>query len=567
MTKYEQLQHDAAIRFLRTGLIVDDRASTDPSLEKGGERVTASLMTPKGPLSSSDKAPRAETTPGADGGGAGKNEREREREASIVNVKRLADRFADIGLTCGMLKPEGENHDKITKRIVKAARGVDIVVLDWMLEPNVFTAEKAVIEIVAGDSHGPRVLAIYTTQRTLADISAALKEGIADAEEVAGDDLALDVGGTRIVIYHKGGPTLDEGDERYLCEEDELPNRLVDVFIEQAQGLVPAVALNAVAATRENAHRLLCRLAGDLDLGYLGHILRLSERSDAGQHLLDAISGEFQAVIEDDEKTTKAAIDGSDQWLESHEDQLRVSIEALWALAAAWDNPKAKEKWRDEYNGGEGVGHDKITSLLVKQGAKPTAEALESDARFAQLMAMRRPYSRANPPLRLGTITRERDQPENYWLCMQPVCDSVRLSAALPTNFLMLPLQPVEGGTRTAFVVDGADDDGPVRLWLWKESSDLELMRVRPSEKGAVRFKLDNGSGGSRTLMTEDGVVLAWAGQLKPTHALRVAHEYGNNLSRVGLDESEWLRVLGSVGKRPTRVPRVPMVERVRGDN
>ena len=37
---------------------------------------------------------------------------------------------------------------------------------------------------------------------------------------------------------------------------------------------------------------------------------------------------------------------------------------------------------------------------------------------------------------------------------------------------------------------------------------------------------------------------IEWVGQLKPLHAHRIAHEITDGLSRVGVSEAEWLRVL-----------------------
>lgn len=37
---------------------------------------------------------------------------------------------------------------------------------------------------------------------------------------------------------------------------------------------------------------------------------------------------------------------------------------------------------------------------------------------------------------------------------------------------------------------------------------------------------------------------IEWLGQLKPLHAHRIAHEITDSLSRVGVSEAEWLRLL-----------------------
>jgi hypothetical protein len=37
---------------------------------------------------------------------------------------------------------------------------------------------------------------------------------------------------------------------------------------------------------------------------------------------------------------------------------------------------------------------------------------------------------------------------------------------------------------------------------------------------------------------------IEWVGQLKPLHAHRIAHEITDALSRVGVSEAEWLRLI-----------------------
>lgn len=562
MGELEKLQTEAAKRFLQTALIVDDRASVSPQDPPPVPESVEEVAEPSGPnmgeiagLASgeSSQAP-------VPAGERQKLVEAQERHASEVDVKQLADRFADlVGLTCGILKPtKEEGNAEVTKRIVRAARGVDIVVVDWMLEAPGFTARKAVEQIVAGESKDRRLLAIYTTQRDLAKIVDELLEAIPDASQVVGDDLALDVGGIRIVIYHKGGPTLTKEFELYVCPEEELPERLVSVFVSQTAGLVPAVALSALAATRENTHRLLNRLHQGLDLGYLGHLVRLSNRDTGKQHLLDAISGEFRAVVEDDADTAKVATNGFKAWLTDHKDHLQVPITGLKTLGAALEDKEKKKKWQEDH----GSPGSNITNLLVSEGEE--ADAFDSDASFAQLMAMRRPYTGQNPPLHLGTIVREREDSDHYWLCVQPVCDSVRLSPSKPTSFLMLPLDPVDPGARASFVVTlPGESDKHVFLHLWDGSSDLELMQLLPNRQKAVVFEAEE-EGDAKTVTTQEGIVLIWVGQLKPAHASRVAHAYGMRLSRVGLDESEWLRNLEKNGKKSKQKSRIALVERVR---
>lgn len=578
MTDYDELQYNAARRFLQTTLIVDDRVSTEPEEEMKPEGNLVAPRTPglrrgrgnghavAGESAEDGMSDDRETAPEADENGAESKRAQQEAEdaANVVHVKPLADHFADLNLTCGVLKPvPGEPPEEVTDRIARAARRVDIVVLDWMLDPKAgFTAEDAVKNVVSQDEYGRRLLAIYTTQRDLEGIAQRL-ETIERAHRVDGEELALQAGGTRIVIFHKGGPQLDDKWKDYERPESELPDTLVRVFARLSTGLVPAVALNALAATRENTHRLLERLDGGLDLGYLGHLLRLQYRDEGEQHLLDALSGEFRAVVEDDEDTRRTASKGFDAWLSHHAGQLRAPPESFQRLGEALADLKLKQ-WAREA-GLRGLKEEDITGLLLTEA--DAAEARRSDARFAHLMAMRQPYSRPRPELHLGTIVREQDELAHYWLCIQPVCDSVRLAEDSPTPFLMLPLEPVdqgEKGVKSAFVVRSQAGDW-LHLWPWDEASDIDLMRLRPNHHGAVQFNPIEGGGegaSCNAVTTEEGITLIWIAQLKTAHALRVAHAYGTKLTRVGLDESEWLRRLGREGRRPSRTTRVPAAAR-----
>jgi len=69
-------------------------------------------------------------------------------------------------------------------------------------------------------------------------------------------------------------------------------------------------------------------------------------------------------------------------------------------------------------------------------------------------------------------------------------------------------------------------------LWLEEFTVDPETRTVRAvREKDSFTF-----SGPASEIQ--------WVGQLKPLHAQRIATDIGDHLSRVGLDEAEWLRAL-----------------------
>ena len=67
-------------------------------------------------------------------------------------------------------------------------------------------------------------------------------------------------------------------------------------------------------------------------------------------------------------------------------------------------------------------------------------------------------------------------------------------------------------------------------LWIAKfVQTNKEVIGI-PGGNGAFKFE-------------SEGMFVEWVAELKPLHAQRVASYLGSEVSRVGLVESEWLRL------------------------
>jgi hypothetical protein len=150
-----------------------------------------------------------------------------------------------------------------------------------------------------------------------------------------------------------------------------------------------------------------------------------------------------------------------------------------------------------------------------------------------------------SPRLTLGTII-QGQRTKKYWICVQQKCDSVRLDDK-PRRFLFLPLT------------------------ISKENCKFNV--VIPEEASYIKVKVDLSTHSLRTIKftgNKDGSVFArkygkshdyyfiqyykvkkvdenfkWILDLKDAHAQRISNSYAAKFSRVGLDESEWLRRWG----------------------
>ena len=235
-----------------------------------------------------------------------------------LRTKELIDAFADMGIVCGVLAPlEG---DEIRERLLKVAERADLVVLDWELHRDGGTTALQLIKALleqddAAERRRLRVIAIYTGQSGLASIVDRVRKDLGLAKDSLREDgMALTSENVRIVAFSK--PLNEKGSHSREIPEADLPTRLVSEFAQLTSGLVPTVALAALAAVRNETHRLLQALSADMDLGYLGHRVASSFPEDAEEHLVDIVAAEIGSVLSDGAVGTNADLDVIRSWLD-----------------------------------------------------------------------------------------------------------------------------------------------------------------------------------------------------------------------------------------------------------
>jgi hypothetical protein len=85
-----------------------------------------------------------------------------------------------------------------------------------------------------------------------------------------------------------------------------------------------------------------------------------------------------------------------------------------------------------------------------------------------------------------------------------------------------------------------------IKLVLNNKPHDLKLITFasRIRDKGMIKARKDD-----RHYFIDTGRrKYKWVGELRSEHAQRVANEFASNLLRVGLEESEWLRLWATKG-------------------
>lgn len=461
-----------------------------------------------------------------------------------LNVDTVINAFADMGIVCAVLNPAPADDsveglgNPYPRRVIKAAIRADIVVLDWKIRDSDGEITLDVLQqILSDDSNNGRLrlVAIYTGESDLIDIADKVKSTINHFYKGSALDyerpFRMSKGPLRIVIFAKEGTIKGDGPNSGFSEvaEGQLASRLVEEFVLMTSGLLPNVALAGIGTIRNKAHSVIAKFSQDLDPAYLGHRLMLPHPPDAEDHLVEALASEILSVLEADRPGEHADIQAIEEWLkESH-----------------------RIEWRDVLH----YGLEQPVALPLKKGTQHqyrkkevrrcgtglfTNEQATRDRKFAALLSLKTRYSQRKPILSLGTILRRVGQGgSQYVLCLQPKCDSVRLSGA--SGFPMVSLQKVDAGKPCDIVLRGETDEWEDFKIIAKPSSlTVPRFEAGVNPPGVVLAK--SGESGRFYFEDIDGGKYWWTAEMKDEHAFRIAGQVASALARPGPNDAEWLR-------------------------
>jgi len=548
-TAFQEHIDRVVVDFLETALVVDDETGLL------GEKTTADASgraeTETTTVASATRLDLELTAPDED------QLRQAAQDHPLV-AKALIDAFADVGVVCSVLSPE--KGDQIEERFLRAAARADLLVLDWELHKDGGSTARQLIKAVFDqDSNAPRkrlrVIAIYTGQPGLSDIIDEIRTHLGlDEEAVADGGMSLARDNWRITAFAKrlGEELRPELDDRQIAESD-LPKRLATEFARLTDGLVPAVTLAALAAIRSDTHRVLQALPADLDIGYLGHRVASPFPEDVQGHLVEMIAAEITSVLGEHDVGKSADVAVIEEWLAvARSDDPPLKCGAALTPKRSFDAGEMTKLLEiglglDEELGQhkkEGISVDTLKKKIRPKAAhlftNDAAEADESADIFALRTAVRTVYSRPRRILRLGTIVLRDDR---YLVCLQPRCDSVRLKPGVARGYPFLPLKVVDRDEAAPheFVVQRPDDHELLRLQLSIKPYTLVTYDflggphryVEATEAGPNAWELKDASDNP----------LRWVAELKPEFAQRVAVNLAAEIARVGLAESELVRL------------------------
>ena len=488
-------------------------------------------------------------------------------EEHQLYAKKVIDKFADNGIACAILRPS-ETEVNLEDKVKALSFKSDILVFDWVLGENDLegkTVTRIITNIVLNDLLNEsrlRLIAVYTGQSKLTTIIERLrteierlgKKNSVNFNVETPDNYTIRIQSIKICAFAKGSvksKALEE-DGRIIPNED-LPERLISEFTKMTAGLVSNAALKAFSVLRGETHRILSRYGVKLDPAFLAHRAMLKQPEDAGRLLSGLIGSDLTALLEEREvgKATDSVgdFDALLSWLKQKEKEgvnIRQSFENNNLL------PEEEELISIMRNG---VSAGTVAAKFGISAAKPhkakltnrflgtkeeTAESKNAESEFAVLTTFKPEFRLNLPTLVLGTVLKC-EKEGTYWVCIQALCDCTRITSG--RNFPLLPLTIVEDNQNFNFVIRESGKLFKVKVDFRPYFLRSEKFAPNAERQAVCAVEIQDQDRKKYVFEGEQENTYEWMGELRFAHAQRIANQFAVQISRVGLDESEWQRL------------------------
>jgi hypothetical protein len=560
---FEAFILQSAERYLQTVVLIDDHI-----YDSASGSVTTHLTKPattlrKSALKSSINASRL--------GNPGGKKDEAVDEPDEVSFHDVQNSFARKRIICSLYQPTKDALFGSDSEVYNLCASADVVVVDWNLHDDSGKKATELVGTLIENSmkdipNQLRLVLIYTMDPNLGSVANDIFEdltarlgSIAIQVDPETEGLVLKMDNARVVVLGKREQTTLTQFADFYVQEKDLAERTIDEFSRLASGLLQAIVLQGVAILRENNRRILTRFREALDTAFLIHHTLLLPEETSGQ-IIPLLTDEFRAVLEDKLGDYPFGTHGMAESIISDWCDKRwkpgdttgfVIGEGVDALEFAKDvfcNGPAFKKDYSTFQGSQILG-----LVEIKENSPPKwkenkcvklAEYLSSycgescHEMLSSLMSQRIAYENARRELHLGVILREIGEKPRYMLCLQPACDSVRINGETRAFIFCFMNVPEVGKPFTHAVTDL--NNNHIHLVLKPKVTDCHVSNFTTGTDALCAAKDDDG----RFIFKDaKGCKYEWIAELKTEHAQRAAEEFGRMLSRVGLTESEWLRL------------------------
>jgi hypothetical protein len=449
------------------------------------------------------------------------------------------------------LKNDNDSLDSIKKILKKT----DVIILDWQMHQDNGRKASDLLLSVIEPSQKPelRLFVIFTDdpqyKNLLSQTILPKLKGIGAINDIPENtECVFKFGHSKIVVLEK----INGEKTETAVSDEQLPNRIIEEFTEITSGLVSNTILKAVSVIRRNTHSLLAVFNKDLDAAYLAHRAMLLTPEDSELLLKGTIIDSFDSLLTYSQINSVNNIDQIEKWIDENDKDPVVPHISIGKGDNKLDielNKENKKKWlkvgwkkliQDQPNNQLGESHyeyfERGNGPLFSTSIKSfVPDGISASQDFAILTHHKSNFTTPSyiPFLTLGVVVQNGD---DYLLCIQQRCDSVRIDKDETRNFLFLPL--TQKGS-FPIVFKNRNGEYIIRKASLNKCHHLCIIKFGQTNNGIVAAEKEEDVFCFKSV---DGSIYTWIFDLKESHSQRIANKYAAELSRVGVDESEWLR-------------------------
>ena len=445
----------AAESFIQTAVFIDDKIydNARSSISKPKD-----VTHPPKRKSASRKGQKSNKDDNASRIGTGATDLASEDDHS--DSASIVDSFAKKQIVCSLYQPKKNVSYSASSTIFSLCKSADVVIIDWELYHDdgknaLDLIEELILKAVTDVPEQLRLILVYTQDIDLPNVAKKIfqrvSQRIEDSHPVYDDtELAFHTENSRVAVLGKPGRDRVNIPEEFVVKEANLADVAVQQFAKLASGLLHAVILKGLAEIRSNSRKILSRFDSELDPAFLTHRAMLLPQEDASSHIIPLLVSEIESVLEDSLPSNILPDKLLENWCETtwnkgkhltpYFNQSDIDHTKIAKLICTKGFSQSSKNMPD-VNKFKTVG--KLDSVkIVREASKLLIPSPSSDAnsRFAHLMSTRTSYKKELKSLQLGTVVYQEDS-ENYHLCVQPICDSVRLKKEHVFLFLQLELE------------------------------------------------------------------------------------------------------------------------------
>ncbi|WP_227525661.1 response regulator receiver domain [Klebsiella michiganensis] len=498
-----------------------------------------------------------------------------------LNYQDLSIAFSDKGINCCAFKPDPSrdvNIPNASNRIMTGSKHTDITILDWQMDSqfknNQDSQERdgtlaiaSIAKILQHDKEQQgrlRLIVIYTGSPELTGITKVVSDhlnskGYSNTFESTKSTFNDDVFKfCHIEVIEK------------MVDAAQLVDRVITLFTKLTIGLLSNATLSAIGELREKTHHILHTFNKQLDPAYLSHVVGLFSSPQvrekahevAFDYATDIISEEIKSNLQISQSiTNNLNLTRIHDWVdyinsENRDDLFQVKINDGNNISITSDRIKRLLSTESEdtllntlseapvimKRNGETIEKFKKAKIQISLNGveylpHENLSAIECKRRDLKSLTDSSPL----PTIKQGSIVKKSDT--EFYMCMQPLCDSVRIQS--PTNFIFIKIDRMTAANPKFTHVLRSADDTFMKFKIKPGSKDIHIFKLIPdiTTSSIKVIRRDNRLVVCYIKDDEQQAELSWIGEFKNSVAQSIANSLASNISRVGLDTNEWLRL------------------------